>query len=284
MQRIIKIKGGAGNQLFQYAYAKTFEVVKKDSVYLDCSDYCNDIVKKEFAPRELFLDKLNINLPLVNKHSNISYYEKLRRKITKNYNVKYDDKMSCFSPNKRIILDGYWQSPLYFTPVFHKFYNDFTAKAENLRTEFHVAQQQISEHTICVHVRRGDYTDRQLINLYGLCSAEYFKSAIFRIRSFYRDARVFVFTDDYLNAKELFDDVKNTVFVEEFGLTLIEEFELMRLCNHFVISNSTLSWWAAFLETYKDASKSCIAPYPWFNDDRLYCSSLYLPSWIKLRK
>lgn len=284
MERIINLKGGAGNQLFQYAYAKSFQLIKGDKIILNRQEFSGNSMANARFPRELFLTKLNIDLALQDVRIKAPLIERIRRKISNDYNVIYKERMSAFSNNNKSYLDGYWQSPYYFASVLHLFSSDFSVQRKFLTDNYYEALSNIDSKTICVHVRRGDYSEASLVKEYGLCSEEYFVTAIERFRYENNGGKVVVFTDQYEKAAPLFDTVEDVSFASNWDLTLEEEFELMRQFSYFIISNSTFSWWPAYLETFNNLRKKCIAPYPWFNNSSLYCDSIYPPNWLKLRK
>lgn len=284
MKRIVELKGGAGNQLFQYAFAKSFQIVNDDLVTLNDKNYYVESIINDPYPRDLFLSKLAINLEFERLDIRASIPERIKRRLLGDYNVKYSEKKSVFGNNKEEYLDGYWQSPYYFAPVLHLFSSDFSVRTKFLTTRYHNAVNSIDDKTICVHVRRGDYTEASLMKNYGLCSGEYFIAAIDRFRHENGGGNVVVFTDQYEKAAPLFDTVEDVSFACNWDLTLEEEFELMRQFSYFIISNSTFSWWPAYLETFNNLCKKCIAPYPWFNNSSLYCDSIYPPNWLRLRK
>jgi hypothetical protein len=132
--------------------------------------------------------------------------------------------------------------------------------------------------SVCVHVRRGDYLMRQ--NTFGLCSASYYREAVALIRSRVRSPEFFVFSDDlkWCRANLAADRM---IYVDANGSTnAVEELELMRSCNHHIIANSTISWWAAWLAQTQE--QIVIAPHPWFRSDGPPEDDLLPDGWIRL--
>lgn len=124
--------------------------------------------------------------------------------------------------------------------------------------------------SVLLHVRHGDYTG--LLN-FGFCSEEYYKKSIDIIASKVDNPKFFIFSDDIEGAKEMltidyphmFVDFKeNSELVARGNAELLK---LMSSCKHFIIANSTFSWWAAFLGENQD--KIIITPEPWFQSRRI---------------
>ena len=280
----VNVKGGAGNQLFQYAYARSLSLSSNKNISLNVSNYINSESDSDFFSRSLFLNGINSALPLEVNKIELSLLMRIRRKMSNNYNVKYDKSKSFEGNWSELKRDGYWQSPLYFNPFFNIIKNEISVKSNFLNTGYFKAKNSIGSNTVCIHLRRGDYLLNSVEKIYGLCSRKYFESSINRLKNLYDANDFLVFTDDVDAAVVLFEGMPGIRFAYDFKLNLWEEFELMRSCCHFIISNSTFSWWAAFLETNTNFNKTCIAPFPWFNDDNHYCNSLYLPNWFRVAK
>ncbi len=120
--------------------------------------------------------------------------------------------------------------------------------------------------SVAIHVRKGkDYLSR--IWYQKTCPIEYYRKAVNLIKEKIKNPRFYVFADDKEWVKENFTD---------FDYTLVEgnpiagygshfDMQLMSLCKHNIISNSTYSWWGAFLN--KNANKIVVCPEIWFNPD-----------------
>jgi hypothetical protein len=105
---------------------------------------------------------------------------------------------------------------------------------------------------------------------------DYFEAAMKRIPS---GTTFVVFSDDINWCRENFSkDDKNILFIE--GNLDYEDISLMSLCDHNIISNSTFSWWAAWLND--NPSKIVIAPKNWFGPaySNLSTEDLYCPGWL----
>ena len=120
---------------------------------------------------------------------------------------------------------------------------------------------------MAVHVRHGDYLSPQNRNTYVCLPFNYYQKAISYLEEKIENLTIYVFSDDINWCKQQFQFTKNVVFIDEsISNSAQVDFELMRNCKHFVIANSTFSWWPAWLAANHD--KIVIAPKTWFYDER----------------
>jgi hypothetical protein len=136
---------------------------------------------------------------------------------------------------------------------------------------------------VAVHVRRGDYvSDPSIAAFHGLCGLDYYEAAFERIEAAVSRPRYFVFSDDLPWARGHLRFRHPAVFVDHNTTAPpCEDLRLMAACRHFVIANSSFSWWGAWLSRQPEADKLVIAPRRWFlvpdaNLDRTP------PSWVRL--
>lgn len=253
---IIRIHGGLGNQLFQYAFGKVQESNGIEVQY-DISWFR----KPQVFSRPYVLDKFQVNVVEVyfgnyRKIHEIGYAPEL---------LKLDN--HCF--------DGYWQYVEYYKDIIPLLKKEFCVKEELLTKEFFELKEKIVDgNSIALHVRRGDLllNNRDYAQELG-----YYEKALDCMRMLKTDCKIFIFTDDMEWCKENF---KGVTFV-----SLIDylDFELMKYCKHFIITNSTFSWWASFLNENKD--KTIIAPKMWRSnqvEQAEFEKRLYLKEWIVL--
>ena len=172
---------------------------------------------------------------------------------------------------------GFFQSPSFFPP------RDILLKAFSLKHEFIDGELlkllQIAKQSNClaVSVRRGDFLGLPHL---GACSDDYYLQAIALIESRRTVDRIFVFSDDINYCREMFASLTcQTIYVE--GFTPAKSLHLMSRCQHFVIANSTFSWWGAWLSDYQE--KLVICPSPW-NDQEAIASDFIPADWIELPK
>lgn len=177
-------------------------------------------------------------------------------------------------------LFGYWQSERYFLPIAPALRRTFrTPRAIDARNRPWLARIQGATGAVCVHVRRGDYLRPDTAAVHGLCSLAYFRRAMDHIRERVAGAAFFVFSDDRAWALANLAGPDATVVDANDADAAAQELMLMAACRHHIIANSSLSWWAAWLA--QAAGQIVIAPTPWFAHGRP-TPDLLPATWITL--
>jgi len=249
----IQIKGGLGNQLFQYAYGRNLELSGKKIIF-DISFYNRGKAKID-TPRDFKLNSFNIETKaqfLNNKHSLL---ENLIEKILVKIKLK---------------RDGFFQSEKYFLDIRNILLKEFTLKSPLSTKSQQVLQLiQTTPNSISIHIRRGDYVqDKKTNAFHGTCSPKYYKNAlefisskITKQNSNLLDIRLFIFSDDINWVKENMLFPYPTTYVSSPEIPDYEELILMSKCQHNIIANSSFSWWGAWLN--QNPNKIVIAPRRW---------------------
>jgi len=179
-------------------------------------------------------------------------------------------------------LHGYWQSEKYFSDHADLIRADFTPRAALSGKNLALAQMIANRHSISIHVRRGDYvSNAKTLATHGTCSPEYYFMAIEIILQKFPGARLIAFSDDpQWVSQVLLPRYPELVLVDHNnGLDSYNDMRLMSMCQHHIIANSSFSWWGAWLNPSQD--KVVIAPRDWFlkvTDDR----DLIPTSWIRI--
>jgi hypothetical protein len=237
MMIIVKLMGGLGNQLFQWALSKSLSLKYDTTVYLDISKI------------HLFKDKRVFELY---KFPNIKYDIINQSDINK---IKYisivdDFNYRDFNLDKKenYFIDGYWQGEYYFKEIKNEIINDLEPTKEKRET---LKSFINSENAISVHVRRTDY----LSTMHDIIDINYYKKAVDIIGEY---DKMFVFSDDIPWCKDNFN-FKNMVFVENNDN--VDDMWLMSMCRDNIIANSSFSWWGSLLN--KNKNKKVIAPLKW---------------------
>lgn len=176
-------------------------------------------------------------------------------------------------------LDGYWQSPKYFTDFEDTIRKDFTLVAPLPEKILALESKITGSETVCVNVRRTDFVGHRV---HGAVEPDYYPKAFAFIRSRIPRPQVFVFSDDLEWCKKNTSFDCPTQFVEhEFaGPKFGHYLWLMSRCNHFIIPNSTFAWWAAWMNTERE--KTVVVPKRWFGDDRVDTSDLIPETWARI--
>lgn len=271
---VVQLIGGLGNQLFQYAAAKSLAIEKKKKLCIDVSQFEN------YKLHNYALNHFNIFSNIYRRPN--KYLRKIKNFLKKS--VYY--KEVGFGYNKELIningdaifLEGYFQSEKYFLKYEKEIRNDFEIITP-LKTITKETIEQIQRvNSVSIHIRRGDYLTNQLHNTN---KENYYEKALEIIESRVDKPVFFVFSDDMDWVKLNFSTKQETVFIDfNDALTNFEDLKLMYSCKHNVIANSSFSWWGAWLNQNPD--KVVIAPKQWFNDDSIYVEDIIPTSWVKI--
>ena len=288
---IVKVTGGLGNQMFQYALYKSLKI-KGNDVRLDQTSYYN--VKKEHNGYELEkvfdIHPNNAKQSEIDKfdENNINILRRIKRKLLGDTKFIYDTNEYVFNENlyklKNSYLNGYWQSINYFKDIESELREDFTFKNELDIKNLEILNEIENSNSVSVHIRRGDYMSPQNFKIYGnIATEEYYKESIRIIEEKIENPTFFVFSNDMewvkenikINSKAFYIDINS-------GDDSYKDMQLMSNCKHNIIANSSFSWWGAWLNNNKN--KIVIAPQKWINRDNVNSDKieLFYDNWILL--
>ncbi len=287
---IVRLKGGLGNQMFQYALGRVLSLKNNTDLKLDISFF--NLNFKNITKRNYDLNVFNINANLATRYD-IPFLFRLHNNkfITRSLDFirrlirhKGQEKSFRFDPDicnldKNVYLDGYWQSFKYFNGYEDVIRKDFTLN-KDLPDNIKKLKKEIeSSNSLCVHIRRGDYVGNahhEVVNI------DYYKNGIAIISNKTIIDKIYVFSDDIKWCEENIKFDLPTMFVgEEYsGENAEGHLILMSACKNFVICNSSFSWWGAWFNQNKD--KIVVAPKKWFNDQIINTSDLVPENWIRI--
>lgn len=282
---IVRLKGGLGNQMFEYALARRISIEKNIELKIDTSFL--EAEAKDYTKRGLELFKFNINAEIAtNKEiksilmqgwKNIFYPVWIKdRGIDKFFKKKLG--------SNDLYLDGYWQSYFYFESIIDIIGNDFTVKQPLKGDYFEYITNQINNtNSVSLHFRRGEYVDNPKVNSHhGICPIEYYHNSIDYIAKTVVNPHLFVFSDDIEWVKANFKSILPITFIDYSDNDLLSDFRLMSMCKHNIIANSSYSWWAAWLN--KNKNKIIVAPKRWYINERSQkkSQSMIPPEWIRV--
>lgn len=291
----VRLKGGLGNQLFQYATAKALAAKHRTSVAFDLSVLLKKEAHAWHTPREYELATLGIpsvEPSLVEKLAfglaDVPARKLLQRIVRRSISAKvYHEKSFNYDPDietktsARTYLNGHFPSERYFKGI-----------EPLLRTELQfmgqpdasVVRRIKASCSVSVHIRRGDYlTNPSALHYHGLCSLAYYQQAIAYMASQHPDIHIFVFSDDLAWARQHLSFPFPIDYVEgNLGENSYLDMQLMSLCRHHIIANSSFSWWGAWLNPSPD--KIVVAPKRWFADEaaQRQAQDIIPDSWIQL--
>ncbi|MDR1473108.1 MAG: alpha-1,2-fucosyltransferase [Lactobacillales bacterium] len=284
---VLRLIGGLGNQLFEYAFALAMAKKNCARVLIDTREYEDARSKKYVRDFELGIYFSNIDTNLfgtkkVPKFSFIkfeickkifstvklfeNFFKKNNKKIFKffkffgmNFCEHGNGVVPCMKKKIEYVY-GFFQNVDYVNKILDEIKSNikFTDKQLSDAASKFLMQIQQSENSVMIHIRRGDYVDIS----WPLCSRDYYLNAIKIIKQKVGgELSIFVFSDDIQKAKELLgDDYNNLVWIE--NTSTCEDLYLMSQCEHFIIANSTFSWWGEKLSK-NQLNKIVIAPDEW---------------------
>ncbi|MBO4712068.1 alpha-1,2-fucosyltransferase [bacterium] len=270
---VVKLMGGLGNQMFQYAFGRALETHLNYKVFYDKSWFCQNLIN--VTPRNFELEAFGLSLNYIdptrlffsnNQHSWLKILkQKIKGKIICNKVYEKSFALDQLKTKNNLYLEGYWQNPKYFEGIREIILKDFSFPELKNPEDNDLQNQILTSESVAVHIRRGDYIDNPTTNqFHGTCSIEYYKKAAELIVSKVKNAKFFLFTDDHDFVKDNFRFLPSTILVSDSKRSDIDELNLMHLCKHFIIANSSFSWWGTWLS--QNQEKIVIAPQKWFNN------------------
>lgn len=273
------IRGGMGNQMFQFAYAKSLSL--KYGLKLEFID----LSSKARVKRNWGLSCFGIEPTFHNSYSRSKLILKiwLVRKIKKVFpqklfNILVEDTEYLGPPflkSPPLLISGYWQGESYFF--------DYTNQIKSIFS-FSLPSQPISRShllpSVAIHVRRGDFASDPIAkSIHLVCTPQWYRSAWNVMKQKIGDCRAIVFSDDPEWTKLELKLSGNVIYNDtDFSAPAWVDMASMSQCDHFIISNSSYSWWAAWLG--KNPNKIVIAPKEWLVGKSTSTLGLCPPSWI----
>lgn len=276
----VDIMGGLGNQLFQYAAAKSLAIDKNTELLINLEDYEKEDAKK-VDHVEFKLNHFNIDLDnMITTPDEIKNYGNVNEIIEPLSSHNFVNYINLNKYESNIHLKGYWQDERYFKHNSNAIKHDLTITTPPNKRNKSLLDEINNSESICLSFRRGEYLDSYFIGQYGICTKDYYKNAIKFISKIVEKPVFFIFSDD---TDWITDNVKldyPTIPVNINGVGYeYEELRLMANCNHFILANSSFSWWGAWLSN--NINKKVFAPTPWFNS--FTKQHILCPDWIHLK-
>ncbi|OXA92205.1 alpha-1,2-fucosyltransferase [Flavobacterium hercynium] len=271
---VVQLVGGLGNQLFQYAAAKSLAKSKKQKLYIDISQF------ESYKLHNYALNNFNIVSNIYKKPN--KYVRRIQRLYKKSILYKetdfgYNSNLSALKGDP-VFLEGYFQSEKYFLKHEKEIRKDFEIKVTLKKITKDTIAKIESVNSVSIHFRRGDYLNNPLHNT---SKDEYYKRALEIIESKVENPVFFVFSDDIDWVKLNFSTKRETIFVDfNDASTNFEDLKLMATCKHNIIVNSSFSWWGAWLN--KNPDKIVVAPEIWFNDNSINTEDIIPTNWFKI--
>jgi len=259
---VVKVSGGLGNQLFQYAAGRAMSIRNATTLGINSDSYAGNKIDK-INRRVLHLSEFKAKFRDVGKKELRNYLSIVGNKFIDDYfllKIRWMQKKAIYDENTELVknnkskdacLIGTFANPSYFSEI-----KGILQKEIEL-TSVHKIKRRLEEikkvNSVSVHVRRGDLT---ILKEAYLLPIDYYKAAIAAIGKKVKNPIFFIFSDDISWCKKNFFWLKNKYFIENTNVS--EDLELMKNCKNNILANSTLSWWAAYLN--KNKNKIVIQP------------------------
>lgn len=265
--KILCIKGGLGNQLFEYCRYLSILEKKKEKVFL-FFDYRQLKQHKYY----MITDCFDIKLPKPPFYIDLLVYGiKLFRTIHLFPELYDDERTDC------ILIDDYCQDKKYLTNT-QQFIKFRQLDLSNYDKEC-LAMIQASSFPVSVHIRRGDYLQNDNLENIGLCSISYYKSSIQAIKEQHPETTFFFFSDDIEWTKQNLP-TSNAVYITRQETPDYVDLYLMTKCKSHIIANSTFSYWGSKLADNDD--HLCYYPAKWFINPEWNTPDIFPKHWISI--
>ena len=290
---IVRLTGGLGNQLFQYAAALRVALITGSPLRLDILSLARD------SKRCYSLWPYQISATLAGD-AEITFFQGRERLRTakhalyeriparwRRWHWVRQPSLRFYPPvlglQGSVYLDGSWQSERYFGDITDRLRSEFTLSAPLTgRNEALARQIESMPSTVSLHVRRGDYVDHAATQaIHEVCSPDYYAAAVLRLAGSEDKSHVFVFSDDTTWVKtNVHLPLPMTIVDHNPADQAHEDLRLMSLCRHHIIANSSFSWWGAWLG--RKPGKMVFAPNRWFNCDGYEIRDIVPADWTLL--
>lgn len=284
---VVGLSGGLGNQMFQYAAGRALAARLQAPLAIDLSWFCGPR-ERQFAltPFRIAAEPRTQCpwLPLraqawVSRVSRRCLPRIMGVPVWREPHFHYAAEYAFLK--KPVFLEGYWQSERYFSGIRSLLLEDFALQAPLPPACAALLEKILACDAICVHVRRGDYlSNRAAARVHGTCPVDYYSAGVLELIQGLDHPHCFVFSDDaaWVRASLTFDCPMTVVDVNGPNNAHLD-LALMRACHHFLIANSSLSWWGAWLS--ERAGKKVIAPARWFLTQDKDTQDLLPQSWMR---
>ncbi len=290
----LNLMAGMGNQMFEYAYARALSLQYHEKLEINPyfmtlagvgagrKGYFNNVLKCLNLPEEVsFISKKKgylCGIPDIAEFVILRKYnsgaklhgEQQFHRMCERGKIYTDDCFTYYSyvesnaKVKKII--GYYQSEDYFAPYKNQIKRELLVKKEPSDRNKEKIEELQQCNAVCVHIRRGDYVSNKKNEALVVCDEIYYKRGMDYIAGKVENPVFYVFSDNLQEINWIKENYHFDYDVRYIELNNpdYEELRLMYQCRHFVIANSTFSWWGAYLSDNED--KLIVAPKIWNKD------------------
>lgn len=292
---VVRLQGGLGNQLFQYARGLALANESQSNLFFDYRLLYQDLSKEGRHRREA-LKELGLSAQeapgrflfasrAFNFLESFPRVASLSKRILTNHFFGFEiERRFSYSAgppiNTRLLyVEGYWQSPKYFGGMEEEI-RSAILQSKTGGEKFRRLHRQISEkHSACVHVRRGDYLRHPHVNFHGVLDAQYYERGASYLKQNFDIDTFYIFSDDpnWCEKNLKLSEKQVIIANEDYPVTAGNDLRLLAAGKYFIISNSSFSWWGAWLA---NASRGrVVAPARWFINADIITTDLFPAGW-----
>ena len=289
--KIVKVIGGLGNQMFQFALYKALQKQHpEERVLLDLHTFNGYHKHRGFEIGKVFgTDYETASLKeiahLAYPYPNFQLWRfgsrllpTLKTMLKEKPNFTFEPEAISYKGDR--YYDGYWQHEEYFSDIREELILTYSFPKFNDAQNLKVAQLASATNSCSIHIRRGDYLTDPLRK--GTTDNDYAVEAIRKMKETANPDTWLVFSDDITWCRQHLSEMLNpagTTYIDwNTGERSIYDMHLMSICRHHIIANSSFSWWGAWLSHQHDGTT--IAPSVWMNMEGV-CSPVP-DNWIKI--
>lgn len=300
--KIVSIRGGLGNQMFQYAFAIALQQKYPDEkVLLDTQLYRFPFVKT-FKGNNFYHNGFEINevfpkasLPIASfkEVAKVSYYipnyifnRALRKILPQRKTEFFQESGDAYMFDKKVLdipgisfYEGYWFSPMFYDSCREKILEAFEFRPFKTKENQAMMDDLKKDNSVTIHIRRGDYLNVPHLN--NICTLDYYRNAIVEVRKKIEKPIFFIFSNDQKwcmeNLKGVLGDNVAHYVNNNRGRESYRDMQLMSLARCNVLANSSFSWWGAYLNQRKD--HIVYTPQKWAS---IKCDDACCAEWIKV--
>ena len=271
--------GGLGNQMFQFAAARSLAIKRGTTLQLDLSWFYQDFTAAS-TPRNYELNCFCLDDDIR------SFQPGILERFGSVFAKKCEEQTFSFNPSffqlpNNVLLIGYFQSEQYFLENRQLILNDFTwrtAPSERNKKLISAIHSRGNK-SVSLHVRRGDYVSNSQHNaVHGTVSMDYYKKAVKAVKKKVQSPFFYIFSDDPEWCQKYFSIPQATVIAHNTSGS--EDLRLMKECHHNILANSSFSWWGTWLGRQEE--KLIFAPKNWFKDKSIVTKDLIPEHWNKI--
>lgn len=277
--QLIKMTGGLGNQMFIYACYLSLRRFYP-CLRIDLSTIYSRTEHNGYELARIFqLHPPVISLPLWLKRIMVLL---MFREIKERNHAACTELLLGGKHRGNLYIRGYFQSERYFSDIAPQVRESFTFPLDQAQEQSRlmVARIDADPHSVSLHVRRGDYqkTARLQATLGSVCTPQFYRRAVEAALSVDPSATFYIFSDDLAWVRKNLN-IPRAVYIDwNRGADSWQDMMLMSRCHHHIVSNSSFSWWGAWLSNHRDGQVFC--PDRWWGNDEN--TDIIPANWVRI--